>query len=109
MTGQGTEGAIRLAAHFNHASGRIRERFRLDVATWADGSTAWLDSRGLLHLKSSDRSVPELSLTLTNIPPAAAWSSEGKMGGPKYFIGNAPATPGEYFANLIEQFVARLR
>ncbi|HWE97185.1 MAG TPA: hypothetical protein VG269_24710 [Tepidisphaeraceae bacterium] len=83
-------------------------RFKMHVATWKDGSKAWLDGRGMLHLKSSDRSVHELSIVLSNRRPAG-WSSEGKVCGPEYFIGDAPPTSGEYFSNLLRQFVARLR
>ncbi|MCA9112678.1 MAG: hypothetical protein KDA52_22190, partial [Planctomycetaceae bacterium] len=39
--------------------------FRLHQAVWEDGSRAILDSRGMLHLKSSDRSIPEATLVLS--------------------------------------------
>ncbi len=42
-------------------------RIKLNLATWNDGSKAWLDVRGILHLKSSDPMVPEFSITLTNL------------------------------------------
>ena len=83
-------------------------RFKMHAATWNDGSRAWLDSRGLLHLKSSDADVPELSVVLSNNQPAA-WSSEGKVHGPKFFIGDAEPTDGAYFLDLVRRFVARLR
>jgi hypothetical protein len=59
--------------------------FRLKVASWPDGSKAWLDSRGLLHLKRGNSSNPEVSLVLTD-GPLAAWSSDGRICGPDYFL-----------------------
>lgn len=44
---------------------------------------AWLDSRGMLHLKAIDGS--ELSLMLAD-SPLAGWHSSGKVFGPQYFI-----------------------
>jgi hypothetical protein len=83
-------------------------RFKMHVATWDDGSKVFLDSRGLLHLKSSDPNVAECSIALSNIAPAA-WSSEGKVCGPPFFIGDATPTAGQYFTDLIRRFVERLR
>lgn len=67
---------IRIPAKYN---------FRLKVACWPDGSKAWLDSRGLLHLKRGNSSNPEVSLVLTD-GPLAAWSSDGKICGPDFFL-----------------------
>lgn len=84
------------------------------LASWPDGSRAWLDGRGLLHLKSSDPRLPELTLVLRHDPhhaaaPTAAWSSDGKVCGPPFFIGDArPEDPG-YFMELIGRFVQRLQ
>ena len=36
--------------------------YTLSVATWRDGSHAWIDSRGLLHLQSANDSIPEMTL-----------------------------------------------
>ena len=44
---------------------------------------AWLDSRGMLHLKAIDGS--ELSLMLADWP-LAGWHSSGQVFGPQYFI-----------------------
>src|SRR5207302_6843078 len=49
--------------------------YRLSVATWRDGSRAYLDSRGLLHLTSSDSAIPELTLVLTE-GTMAGWCSD---------------------------------
>jgi len=61
--------------------------FRMKVATWNDGSRAFLDSRGLLHLKSSDRSLPETTVVL-NDRELAVWCSDGRRWGPAYYLGS---------------------
>lgn len=62
--------------------------YSLTRATWDDGSEAFLDSRGLLHLKSSDRSIPEVTMVLHEEGPTAGWSSNGRYWGNSYFIGD---------------------
>ncbi|MDB6113052.1 MAG: hypothetical protein JWR69_4802, partial [Pedosphaera sp.] len=59
--------------------------FTLKVVTWPDGRRVWLDSRGLLHLRSADASEPEISLVLSD-GFMAAWSSDGRMAGSSFFI-----------------------
>lgn len=61
--------------------------YRLSVAEWDDGSRACLDSRGLLHLKSSDPAIPELTLVLSD-GAMAGWCSNGILFGPPYFTGD---------------------
>jgi hypothetical protein len=58
---------------------------RLKVATLPNGSRAWLDDRGLLHLKPGDKTKPEVSLTLTD-GPMAAGSSDGLICGNPFFL-----------------------
>lgn len=100
--------AANMTRTFSHRRLLSVTRCKMSVASWNDGSTAWLDGRGLLHLKSSDRALPELSIVLSTTLPAA-WSSEGKVCGPAYFIGDAEPAPGSYFEDLIQRFMARLR
>jgi hypothetical protein len=88
-------------------------RFKMHRATWPDGSVAWLDGRGMLHLKSSDRALPEMTLVLRheNYDPikTAAWASEGKVCGDPYFLGDdADQTDCGYFIDLLRRFTARL-
>lgn len=63
--------------------------YRLHQAVWEDGSRVILDSRGLLHLKSSDSSIPEATLVLTE-PEVAVWVSDGRMWGSPYYLGHHP-------------------
>lgn len=84
---------------------------RLRQVTWADGSRAVLDSRGLLHLQSSDSDIPELSLILTE-PFVSGWCSEGGTWGLDYFIDtSAPehrSLDPEHVMEIIDRFVRRL-
>ena len=66
--------------------------YLLEVATWENGSRAWLDSRGLLHLRSSDTNVPELTIVLHE-GQVAGWSSDGRKFGNPYFLGPDHAGP----------------
>lgn len=59
-------------------------RYGLQVATWPDGSQAVLDSRGLLHLKSSDENLPECSIVLCH-NALAGWCSDGRKWGPPMY------------------------
>jgi MoxR-vWA-beta-propeller ternary system domain bpX1 len=65
---------------------------RLSVATFSDGSRVFLDSRGLLHLKSSDRQVPEATFVMCD-DDVAGWCADGRMWGSSYFLGSRPAVP----------------
>ena len=93
---------------FSYTTRALGTRYDLTVATWADGSRAFLDSRGLLHLKSSDPAVPEMTFVLSS-EKLAGWSSEGTVFGPPYFIGDATATDAAYFEEAIRRFTGRLR
>jgi len=89
-------------------------RMKLRVAGWPDGSRAWLDGRGLLHLRSGDSLIPELSIALRDdhhpiADCAAAWSSQGHMIGPEYFIGDTPQSDGRLFRGILRRFTERLR
>ncbi len=83
--------------------------FSLRRADFADGSVAVLDSRGLLHLQSSDKSVPECTIVLRE-GTTAGWCSDGRIWGPSYYIGARPATPAATISKeVIGPFVERLR
>ena len=85
-----------------------RVGYSLQVAKWQDGSLAWLDSRGLLHLKSSDHALPEVTLVLRD-GALAGWTSEGWTFGMDYFAGETEADAEAYvYHNVIEDFVAQL-
>ena len=81
----------------------------LDRATWQDGSQIYLDSRGLLHLRSSDQEIPEATLVLAN-GATAGWTAGQGTWGNQYFTGNATnAGCRHVFAEVLGPFVERLR
>lgn len=82
---------------------------QLHYAAWDDGSRAYLDSRGLLHLKSSDPKIPEVSLVL-DLEEAAGWCSDGRFFGKASYIGDARnAGADEVLRDAILPFCDRLR
>ncbi len=83
-------------------------RYGLRLAAWKNGSCAWTDTRGMLHLRSGDSRLPEISIVLTDDGPLAAWTSDGRLCGPRYFVGEREVDDaGEVFA-LITRFVEGL-
>lgn len=83
--------------------------YRLTVATWDDGSQAFLDTRGLLHLKSSDpQAVPETTLALYD-GELSGWCADGRVWGWHYFLGDQPsADKREVFNSTIRAFAERI-
>ena len=62
---------------------------------WKDGSIALFDSRGLLHLRSSDPSIPEITIVTVMEKSLACWASNGDVCGSKYFTGG----PEDWFTS----------
>jgi hypothetical protein len=92
---------------FDSEADHVDLRCSLRLANLPNGSKAWLDNRGLVHLKSHDPDVPQISLMLS-LYEVAAWSSDGKNCGPIHFFARPhPPMPSEIFAHLM-QFRARL-
>jgi hypothetical protein len=83
--------------------------YTLRRAEWADGSRAILDSRGLLHLQSSDAAVPECTLVLCD-HDVAGWCADGRIWGSEYFNGLRvrPTDAEEILKSVILPFVSRL-
>lgn len=102
------EGDLQNALRFIESVPQPRSRIDLTSATFKDGSRVWRDGRGLVHLRSSDPSIPEFSLALTN-NAVAAWASNGKMTGPDFLVDQRRNESGSYFIDLIGRFVSRLR
>ncbi len=81
----------------------------LSVVTWGDGSRIFLDSRGMLHLKSSDTAIPEMTLLLNN-GDLAGWCADGRVWGPSCFTGTAnSADPEAIYTGVFRSFLERLR
>ena len=77
--------------------------YLLQVASWDDGSRAWLDSRGLFHLRSSDTSIPELTMVLHD-GLVAGWASDGHTFGNPYYL--APASGPDWTPRIIVECLA---
>jgi hypothetical protein len=48
---------------------------------------AWMDSRGLLHLRCPDPNVREVTLVMIQNKPTACWAADGACCGNSYFTG----------------------
>lgn len=78
---------------------------------WADGSEAVVDTRGLLHLRSSDAAIPEITLVLVLGQPAAAWAADGATCGASYFTGSESKqslSVADFEDRYLLRFIARL-
>ncbi|PSL46654.1 hypothetical protein CLV51_103635 [Chitinophaga niastensis] len=85
---------------------------KLSRFTWADGSEAIADPRGFLHLRSSDKTLPEITITMVLGITLAAWSSAGTYCGNSYFTEDGLALglrAKEFYANYIQRFIAGLK
>ncbi|WP_010582785.1 hypothetical protein [Schlesneria paludicola] len=99
--------ATRLSRNFELMNRSPNHRLQGE-AKWDDGSRAWLDARGILHLQSSDRSIPEVSLVLSP-PHVAVWTSDRRANGTRYFLdAENSITAEEIVTNIFEPFVAQL-
>lgn len=80
----------------------------LAVASWPNGSRAFLDSRGLLHLKSHVPGNPEVSLVLDPLDEIAGWTSEGAVCGPPFYFESPSEPHPEAVFEACLQFLAHL-
>ena len=79
----------------------------MSVATWPDGSRAFIDSRGLLHLQSADREIPEATLTLKE-GDIAGWTNNGQTYGSDYFLDESNMSAEQFLEQILKPFIARL-
>ena len=88
---------------------RTSKRFgcELAVASWNDGTRAYWDSRGLLHLKSSDSEIDEVSLIVGEWE-VAAWCSDGTMCGPEFFLGREDTDTADAMLDKLARIVRRI-
>ncbi|HEX5219615.1 MAG TPA: hypothetical protein VFZ59_08610 [Verrucomicrobiae bacterium] len=80
---------------------------QLQTAEWPNGSKVFLDSRGLLHLKSHDPAVPEVSLVLSD-GEVAGWTSDGYVCGPSFFFEEEIESEPQEVFNRVIRFLNRL-
>jgi hypothetical protein len=75
----------------------VESPYNLQIARWPDGSQAVLDGRGLLHLRGAGGKT-ECTIVLAD-GETAGWVSDGRLWGPKYFLGDCQAEPPERIWN----------
>jgi hypothetical protein len=81
----------------------------LSVASWPDGSVAFLDRRGLLHLRSSDGVLPEISLVLPANGQVSAWRPSGNVAGDIYYFDGNPTMSPTVVGKILDRFAAPLK
>ena len=100
--------SARPAINFASMKSPGQARYSLSVATFADGSRCVLDSRGMLHCQSSDRSLPEFSLIIV-MGDTAGWCADGRTFGRSYFLGDiTPVPAAEFWNEIVLPFIQRL-
>jgi hypothetical protein len=65
---------------------------RFNVWVWDDGSEAIVDSRGMLHLRSANPDIPEITIVMVLNRATACWASDGTAAGNRYFINEKIST-----------------
>ncbi len=102
---------------FNNRAQKVEEKYfkyniGLDIFSWADGSKAMIDSRGFLHLVSSNALLPQVTFVLIENKACACWSSDGKVAGNPYFLSpkrvNGPSTPIDFYTNYIAPIIKHI-
>ncbi|MEM7393109.1 MAG: hypothetical protein AAF492_12260, partial [Verrucomicrobiota bacterium] len=76
-------------------------RYKLNVARFDDGLAVFLDARGLLHLKSPDRTLHEVTIALSD-QGLGAWCSDGTFHGEAYYLDEEPSLPARDFYEKIQ-------
>jgi hypothetical protein len=61
-------------------------RYQLRVAADPNGNRIYADSRGMVHLRSANLAIPELSFVILDDGELACWSSDGTLVGPPYLV-----------------------
>ncbi|MEQ8785406.1 MAG: hypothetical protein RIC55_03870 [Pirellulaceae bacterium] len=93
---------------FLDCPGKRGAGYLLRVAQW-NGGKAVIDSRGLLHLISSDPRLPQATLVL-NDAQVSVWCNDGRSCGEDYFLLEAATSnPREIYQTVLEPFVEGLR
>jgi hypothetical protein len=84
--------------------------YKLSKFTWENGCEAFLDSRGLLHLRAPN--LPEVTILLILNRSIACWASDGATCGTEYFIGKHPEKKmpvQEFYKKYIQSFIEALK
>jgi hypothetical protein len=88
--------------------GMANTNLKFSRFAWNDGSEVLADSRGFLHLRSSDRSIPEITIVMVMGKPTACWAADGRVCGAAYFTGVDTAESWDvtgFYYNYIQRFI----
>jgi hypothetical protein len=104
------ESKITELVDFQKISQSVSFDFPIKKATFKDGSEVFLDGRGLLHLRSADDSISEVTLVLHDAN-VAGWSADGRTWGTEFFIGKGivSADTKHIYNTIIQPFIDRLK
>lgn len=81
------------------------------VWAWDDGSEAVIDPRGLVHLKSSDTSLPEITIVMVLDKVTTCWASDYHACGSSVYINekmSATESAEKFYNYYIQKFINRL-
>jgi hypothetical protein len=93
---------------FNEQLHPGRKCWGVRCAKWTDGSRAYLDDRCLLHLRSSNTDVPEVTLVLLD-GEIAGWCADGRTWGDPYFLVDPPSgSASDIWHAAIRPFIEQL-
>jgi hypothetical protein len=79
----------------------------LESALWPSGSRAFLDQRGLLHLKSGNPRIPEISLVLSE-SEVAGWNSDQIVCGSDFFLRPGQSSDALRVYRCVQDFLHHL-
>jgi hypothetical protein len=78
-------------------------------AEWDDGSQLIKDSNGFIHLISSNKQIPEITVVSILEKPTACWAADGTVAGSNYFYKNSEnqsaMTAQVFYTNYIQRFI----
>ena len=107
-----TEESIHSSEEISQSRSGLQNRnIKLITRKWKDGSEAVIDTRGLLHLKSSDPAIPEITIVLVVARFTACWAADGVAAGDPYFIDKNRVdtiTAKEFYDGYIQRFIDRI-
>ncbi|WP_343671649.1 hypothetical protein [Chitinophaga sp.] len=87
-------------------------QIRITRYVLSNGVEAWMDSRGLLHFRSQDPNVREITLVVIQNKPTACWAADGVYCGYRYFTGdkNDRQLPAHtFYESYIQPYIDHLK
>lgn len=87
------------------------QHIKFRKAVWNDGSTAIIDARGFIHLQSSNKAIPEITIALVLGKATACWASDGISCGSEYFTNDKVSEiipVNDFYKKYIQCFIDHL-